>query len=399
MSKRIAIVSDMVPPSCGGGIASSHYHLSRVLKKNGYEVKAFACFDQGGDAKDVVRRRSPQWMVRLIRRANSLLFRFLDREKAAYQFADILLRAWGAFRLNGDLSQFRPDVIILPDHGAPGLFIRPIKGCRWVLIAHHNPMRFLDLPLIGPHSERDARIAMRLEDRVLKTIDKVICPSAYMKEVFSASHRFNGPVEVAPNLVEDDFLDGVEMADPRRDMGLEADAPLIYIPAGGNKFKGALMLCDVVKGLCGAAGGPVGFYISGAVPPELGERLHAVSPKARLFMPGNVSGEENLSWIKACSFGICLSLVENYSMALLEAALCGLPMVAFDVGGNREIIVSGETGFLAAELDTVALIGSASRLLDPSELDDMRRRTFADARARLSEAAVAPRCIKSILGL
>lgn len=397
MTKRIAVISDMVPPSWGGGVASSHYHLSRVLKKHGCEVRAFAYFDQGDDADGVVRRGSPRWLVRLIRRANSLAFRFLDRGKAAYQLADILLRAWGAFRLNGALSRFRPDIVILPDHGAPGLFIRPIKGCRRVLIAHHSPMRSLVLPLIEPHSERDARLAKRLEDRVLKTIDKVICPSAYMKKIFLASYNFHGPVEVVPNMVEADFLDGVEAADPRRDMGLEADAPLVYVPAGGNKFKGALMLCDVVGGLCEAAEGSIGFYISGAVSPELAERLHAVSPKARLFMPGNVGGEENLSWTKACSFGICLSLVENYSMALLEAALCGLPMVAFDVGGNREIIVSGENGFLVAELDTAALIGAAARLLDPSGLEDMRRQTFADAQARLSEAAVAPRYIESIL--
>lgn len=40
------------------------------------------------------------------------------------------------------------------------------------------------------------------------------------------------------------------------------------------------------------------------------------------------------------------SLSEGYSMALLEACASGLPIVATDVGGNREIVVDGRNGTL-----------------------------------------------------
>lgn len=40
------------------------------------------------------------------------------------------------------------------------------------------------------------------------------------------------------------------------------------------------------------------------------------------------------------------SLSEGYSMALLEACASGLPIVATDVGGNREIVVDGHNGVL-----------------------------------------------------
>jgi glycosyltransferase involved in cell wall biosynthesis len=45
------------------------------------------------------------------------------------------------------------------------------------------------------------------------------------------------------------------------------------------------------------------------------------------------------------------SCTEGYSVALLEASAAGIPIVATDVGGNREIVVQGATGLLAAHGD------------------------------------------------
>ncbi len=45
-----------------------------------------------------------------------------------------------------------------------------------------------------------------------------------------------------------------------------------------------------------------------------------------------------------------------------------LPMVATDVGGNREAIIEGETGFLVPPRDPEALADRILRLLDDREL-------------------------------
>ncbi len=57
------------------------------------------------------------------------------------------------------------------------------------------------------------------------------------------------------------------------------------------------------------------------------------------------------------------SLSEGYSMALLEACASGLPIVATDVGGNREIVVDGRNGFVAAPADEQALAEAMAALL------------------------------------
>lgn len=70
------------------------------------------------------------------------------------------------------------------------------------------------------------------------------------------------------------------------------------------------------------------------------------------------------------------SLSEGMSNTLLEAMAAGLPVVASDVGGNRELIEPDRTGMLFRSGDVAALTGRLEQLLGSSEL-----------RARLGEAA------------
>lgn len=70
------------------------------------------------------------------------------------------------------------------------------------------------------------------------------------------------------------------------------------------------------------------------------------------------------------------SLSEGMSNTLLEAMAAGLPVVASDVGGNRELIESERTGLLFPSGDVAALAEQLGRLLGA-----------ADLRARLGGAA------------
>ncbi len=68
------------------------------------------------------------------------------------------------------------------------------------------------------------------------------------------------------------------------------------------------------------------------------------------------------------------SLSEGYSMALLEACASGLPIVATDVGGNREIVVDGRNGLLVPPARDDALGEALATLLrDPAATAGMGR--------------------------
>lgn len=66
---------------------------------------------------------------------------------------------------------------------------------------------------------------------------------------------------------------------------------------------------------------------------------------------------------------------EGMPMVLLEAAAAGLPIVATTVGGNREVVLEGESGFLVAPSDHAALAEAMLRLM---ELPLERRRALGE---------------------
>lgn len=73
------------------------------------------------------------------------------------------------------------------------------------------------------------------------------------------------------------------------------------------------------------------------------------------------------------------SMSEGFSNVILEAMASGLPVIAADVGGNREAIVDGETGFLVPAGSVDAFVEKALRLANEPQL---RRRMGEAGRVR-----------------
>jgi glycosyltransferase involved in cell wall biosynthesis len=71
------------------------------------------------------------------------------------------------------------------------------------------------------------------------------------------------------------------------------------------------------------------------------------------------------------------SLSEGLSVALIEAASCGLPIVATDVGGNAEVVNPPAGGVLVKPRDPEALAAALVKLLSD---EDLRRRMGGAAR-------------------
>src|SRR5690606_14796915 len=68
------------------------------------------------------------------------------------------------------------------------------------------------------------------------------------------------------------------------------------------------------------------------------------------------------------------SISEGYSIALLEACACALPIVATRVGGNGEIVADGVNGLTVPSRDPDALAAALTSLLDdPQRAEAMGR--------------------------
>jgi glycosyltransferase involved in cell wall biosynthesis len=79
------------------------------------------------------------------------------------------------------------------------------------------------------------------------------------------------------------------------------------------------------------------------------------------------------------------STSEGCCVAILEAMACGKPVIATDVGGTREVVLDGETGYVIAPNDIAALSDRMQRIADDGELKrKMAHASLAKAQADFS---------------
>ena len=93
--------------------------------------------------------------------------------------------------------------------------------------------------------------------------------------------------------------------------------------------------------------------------------------------------------VAAADVAVLTSTKEGIPRALMEAMAVGVPVVATDVKGSREVVIDGETGFLVPLGDPQALAERLSQLLDSPELRrDLGARGVEHARRHFDEERV-----------
>lgn len=397
---RIAIVAPSAPPHSAGGVASAHYNLWRALRQRGFDARLFTFYDNDVKAKHVkgiVRHGTSRvWFKRLFVLL-LLPWRLFQPRKLAYQTAEILRNAPGALRMARSIYAFSPDTVLLSDHGAPGLWLHKAKNQRFVLISHHNPARLAAESGMGDFSRLDTRFAIWLENRVLQKVDYVLCPSKYMKSWFKRTYTFMGPISVAPNIIDLLGVDRIKPESLAKQLDLSRQAKIVYLPSAGSYIKGARYLIEIIDKLKATAKFSLGFYIPGFVEPDVLEGLNQHEARAHILLPGQVSYNKHIQYVKACDIAVSPALMENFSMAIVEAASLGLPVVAFKRGGNADIIDDGENGFLVGGLDVDAMARRSAEILNSPELSKQKRQTEKYTRTKFASEKVLDQYLRVLV--
>ena len=108
-----------------------------------------------------------------------------------------------------------------------------------------------------------------------------------------------------------------------------------------------------------------------------------------LYLPGRVP--DVAAWLRRADLLVHPVRWEGFGLALLEAMLASLPVVATKVSSIPEIVVDGETGLLVPPDDPGALAAAVNRVLaDPSGFGERGR---ARARSDFSVAKMADRTL------
>jgi glycosyltransferase involved in cell wall biosynthesis len=95
-----------------------------------------------------------------------------------------------------------------------------------------------------------------------------------------------------------------------------------------------------------------------------------IADKVRFTGPRTDAAE----WLQSLDISVLSSVKEGLSNTVLESMAAGRPMIATDVGGNAEVIVESETGFLVPPRDPAALGEALARLAQsPSMMEEFGR--------------------------
>jgi glycosyltransferase involved in cell wall biosynthesis len=114
---------------------------------------------------------------------------------------------------------------------------------------------------------------------------------------------------------------------------------------------------------------PVNLLLIGDGP--LRPKLEAAADP-RVIFTGYRRGEELASIYASADLFVFPSLSDTFGNVLLEAMASGLPAVAFDVPGPRDVVRHGETGLLVGEVGAEPLTAALAGLIaDPARLGRM----------------------------
>lgn len=120
----------------------------------------------------------------------------------------------------------------------------------------------------------------------------------------------------------------------------------------------------------------------------------AAAGTKRLELTGWLAPGEVAARLAASDVFVHFSRWEGLPNAVLEAMAHGLPILASDVTGNRDLVLPELTGLLAKDED--ALFAAAKRLIDDAAL---RRRLGAAGRALIEREYTLPRLVERLSAL
>jgi glycosyltransferase involved in cell wall biosynthesis len=146
-------------------------------------------------------------------------------------------------------------------------------------------------------------------------------------------------------------------------LGLATDTPLAI-------YTGRLHACKGLAHLVGAWPAVLRqqpdarLWLAGDGPDRasLQSQIQRLKVQNRVLLAGSFDGTEEL--LCAADLFVLPSLEEGMSQSLLEAMACGLPIVASDIPGNRDLIENNRDGLLVRVADPIELSAAVLRLLN-----------------------------------
>jgi glycosyltransferase involved in cell wall biosynthesis len=192
-----------------------------------------------------------------------------------------------------------------------------------------------------------------------------------------------GKIRVIYNGINHERLqvDPSSVAKHRAELGVTSGGKVVGILASLTPAKGHDVLLRAVASMGDQHDTRIAVIGDGRLRPDLETLAGQLGISDRVTFFGYQRAVSN--YLAACDLLVSASRDnEGCSNSILEAMALGIPVIATDIGGNRELVRDGETGLLTPVGDERALASAIARLVTD---DDLAKRCAAQARQMIQQ--------------
>lgn len=345
-----------------GGVATSVDRTAAALRARGHAVHIIAPDFDGQEEDESVTR------VPAIQNFNG---------------SDFSVRIPIPGYVHGAIEQFEPQIV--HSHHPFLLGDTAVRIAAWRLLplvfTHHT--RYEDYVHYVPFNSANMRQFVRqLAVEYSNLADLVVAPSESIAQRL-AGDGVKSEVKVIPTGVDCDRFAAGDGRRGRERLGVDDEALVIGYVGRLAEEKNLLFLSlavsRVMKELPDARFLAVG---NGPAEETMREQFESEGLGDRVVFAGSLSGEALIDAYHAMDIFAFASLTETQGMVLAEAMSAGVPVVALEASGTREIMADGGNGRLVAERSpdamARALLDVASRL--DCDASTLRRAVWETAR-------------------
>ena len=245
--------------------------------------------------------------------------------------------------------------------GPAGQYISDTYGIPNVLSIHGGDI-FDPSKSLSPHDTVGLKQTVR---KMLQKADRVVAQSSDTKSNAEKYYGVDRKIDIVPLGIRP----STHSAKSRRDLDLPADKYVFSTIGRLIKRKNIEDLLHIIKEI--QISTPSVLLIIGDGPEKdfIESRIRDLRIEGAVRLLGRVSDEQKYEYLNASDGYLSTAIHEGFGIVFLEAMECGLPVICYDRGGQKDFLKNGKTGYLV-ELGNKAEF--ASRLKELLESPSLR---------------------------
>lgn len=327
-----------------------------MMRRSAEKIRVLAIMatnNTGGPGKGLF-----QLIERLDKEVHYTVCNFRHPQQESFEFLDEAQAKGVQIRLIEQRFAFDPTMIrsalriaresgfdIIQSHGnkthALGWITARRLGIPWVAVSHGWTAETLKVKIYNVIG----KLMMKLADSAIS-----VSPALHSETV---ALRGKSRSVMILNAIEQSEIASTSAGTLRKALGFSDNDFVIGVFGRLSHEKGQDLLINALARLSPGSPATVAFVGEGATKDALAVEARKLGIEKRVRFLGYQKNV--LDYFRAADLCVLPSRAEGLPNVLLEAQLTGCPIVAFDVGGVREVVVDGKTGFLVPPGDVEAL--------------------------------------------